>query len=57
MLRIIDEFSRKNLTVRIARKLKATDVIEPLGHRPSAPAAPYGPPQGDSQNAIFKLTF
>ena len=28
MLCIIDEFSRESLAIRVARKLKATDVIE-----------------------------
>ena len=30
MLCIIDEFSRESLAIRVARKLKATDVIEAL---------------------------
>ncbi len=30
MLCIIDKFTRENLTIRVARKLKATDVIEAL---------------------------
>ncbi len=30
MLRIIDEFSRESLAIRVARKLKATDVTEAL---------------------------
>jgi transposase InsO family protein len=30
MLYIIDEFSRKSLAIRVARKLKAADVIEAL---------------------------
>jgi hypothetical protein len=30
MLCIIDEFTRKSLTIRVARKLKATDVIDVL---------------------------
>jgi hypothetical protein len=28
MLCIVDEFSRESLAIRVARKLKATDVIE-----------------------------
>jgi transposase InsO family protein len=31
MLCIIDEFTRESLAIRVARKLKATDVIEALG--------------------------
>lgn len=31
MLCIIDEFSRESLAIRVARKLKATDVIGTLG--------------------------
>jgi hypothetical protein len=30
MLYIIDEFTRESLAIRVARKLKATDVIEAL---------------------------
>ena len=30
MLCIIDEFTRESLAIRVARKLKATDVIEAL---------------------------
>lgn len=30
MLCIIDEFSRESLAIRVARKLKSTDVIEAL---------------------------
>lgn len=30
MLCVIDEFTRENLAIRVARKLKATDVIDVL---------------------------
>jgi hypothetical protein len=30
MLCVIDEFTRENLAIRVARKLKATDVIDAL---------------------------
>jgi len=38
MLNVLDEFSHECLAIRVARKLKAIDVIEVLSVRPLYPA-------------------